>query len=91
MSASREVCLRGSASGGSAYPLVLTSSGSHCSSRYAPYWNAFLLYHNFKKCCKFQTSSSRRVPYENVHHDPQGAQCGEVYEDIDQVYDDVVC
>ena len=24
-------------------PLVLTSSGGHCSGRYASYWNAFLL------------------------------------------------
>ena len=28
-------------------PLVLKSSGSHCSSRYAPYWNAFLLVQTF--------------------------------------------
>ena len=25
------------------YPLVLTSSGDHCSGRYASYWNAFML------------------------------------------------
>ena len=28
-------------------PLVLTSSGSHCSSRYASYWNAFLFHNAF--------------------------------------------
>ena len=27
----------------SGYSLVLTSSGGHCSGRYASYWNAFLL------------------------------------------------
>ena len=29
---------------GSGYPPVLTSSGGHCSGRYASYWNAFLLH-----------------------------------------------
>ena len=28
-------------------PLVLTSNGSHCSSRYASYWNAFLFHNAF--------------------------------------------
>ena len=35
----RNVCLQGS----SAHPSVLTSSGSHCSSWCASYWNVFLL------------------------------------------------
>ena len=30
-------------------PLVLTSSGGHCSSRYASYWNAFLFYIEINK------------------------------------------
>ena len=38
---------RGSASGGSAHPHCVTSIGGHCSSRYASYWNAFLLVINF--------------------------------------------
>ena len=29
-------------SGGSGYPLVLTSSVGHCSGQHASYWNAFL-------------------------------------------------
>ena len=28
---------------GDPFPLLLTSSGGHCGSQYASYWNAFLL------------------------------------------------
>ena len=58
---------------GGGLPRVPTSSGSHCSGRYASYWNAFLLYircdqlmpwyfiHNgvWTKCKKYATSFSR--------------------------------
>ena len=33
-------------------PSVLTSSGSHCSSRYTSYWNAFLFLPFWFKCNK---------------------------------------
>ena len=38
------VCTRGWGWGGWIWSLVMTSSGDNCSSRYASYWNAFLLY-----------------------------------------------
>ena len=46
--------------------LVLTPSGSHCSGRYASYWNAYLFHQFLSKNCQ-QIASTHDVSYVFVY------------------------
>ena len=50
--------------------LVLTSSGGHCSGRYASHWNTFLLHRDFRlKRVRLQRTPDRNQITGTLHQD----------------------